>query len=200
MGDDFGTRAMRGTWLNRGLFAAAGVVASLAVASASLAADATGLTAPEARSAAPVELPVVLPDAALASQNILHNPLEEITGAFAFDDALVIETGYNVDVARMLDRYAPGSDGFDGLFYSSLSSPYAGLSSGGQYIGLMGKLSEGLTVSFGQASSAPGLNRYLIGPRNAYAGLGGRLPFDVRYTNSVLAGMTWNFARWAGSI
>jgi hypothetical protein len=191
---------MRGCWLNRGLFAAAGVIVSLATASASLAADATGLIAPEPRTAMAFDLPVVLPDLAVAPENVLQNPIPEITGAFALSDSLVIDTGYNVDVARMLDRYAPGTDGFDGLFYAStaLGSPYANLASGGDYVGLSGKLSEGLTFSFGQASTSPGLNRYLTNPRNAYAGLGGRLPFDVRYTNSVLAAMTWNFARWGG--
>jgi hypothetical protein len=189
---------MRGHWLNRGLLAA-GVVVNLTAASASLAADSAGLSVQTARLAGTFELPVVLPDT-VAPPNVLQNPIEEITASYAFDDEMVLETGYNVDVARMLDHYAPGTDGFDGLFYSSaaLGSPYAGLSSGGDYVGLRGKLSEGLTISFGQASSSPGLNRYLVGPNNAYAGLGGRLPFDVRYTNSVLAAMTWNFARWGG--
>ena len=190
---------MRGSWLNRALFAAAGAIVSLTIAAPSLAADATGLLATPTHYAGDVELPVVLPDPAVVPENVLHNPLEEITGTFAFDDALVIETGYNVDVGRMLDHYAPGYAGFDGLFYATtLGSPYADLSSGGQYVGLMGKLSEGVTVSLGQASSSPGLNRFLIGPRNAYAAMGGRLPFDNRYSNSILAAMTWNFARWGG--
>lgn len=189
---------MRGSWLNRGLLAA-GVVVGLTAASASLAAESTGLSVQAARLAGSFELPVVLPDT-VAPPNVLQNPIEEITASYAFDDMLALETGYNADVARMLDRYAPGADGFDGLFYSSaaLGSPYAGLSSGGDYIGLSGKLSEGLTLSFGRASSSPGLNRFLVNPGNAYAGLGGRLPFDTRYTYSVLAGMSWNFARWGG--
>jgi hypothetical protein len=189
---------MRGFWLNRGLLAA-GVVVGLATASASLAAETTGLTVQAARLAGASELPVVLPDT-VAPPNVLRNPIEEITASYAFDDMMALETGYNADVARMLDRYAPGADVFDGLFYSSaaLGSPYAGLSSGGDYIGLRGKLSEGLTFSFGHASSSPGLNRYLLNAGNAYAGLGGRLPFDPRYTHSVLAGMSWNFARWGG--
>jgi hypothetical protein len=189
---------MRGCWLNRGLIAA-GVVVGLTAASVSLAADLTGLSVRSARLAGDFDLPVVLPDS-VAPPNVLQDPIEEITASYAFDDMLALETGYNIDVARMLDRYAPGADGFNGLFYSAaaLGSPYAGLSSGGDYVGLRGKLSEGLTLSFGQASSSPGLNRFLLNSGNAYAGLGGRLPFDVRYTNSVLAAMTWNFARWGG--
>jgi hypothetical protein len=189
---------MRGCWLNRGLLAA-GVVVSLTAAPASLAADATGLVVPAARLAGDFELPVMLPDE-VAPPNVLQNPLAEITASYAFDDRMALEIGYNADVARMLDRLAPGADGFDGLFYSSaaLGSPYAGLSSGGDYAGLRGKLSEGLALSFGRAASSPGLNRFLLSPSNAFAGLGGRMPFDVRYTNSVLAAMTWNFARWGG--
>jgi hypothetical protein len=182
---------MRGCWLNRGLLAAAGVIVSLTTATASLAAD---------RLAASFDLPVVLPETASAPQNTLRNPLDEITSTFVLDDGLWLETGFDADVAGMLDRYAPGYDGFDGLFYSAaaLGSPYTGLSSGGTYVGIGAKLNEGLNFSFGLASSSPGLNRYLVGPRTAYAGLGGRLPFDTRYTNSVLAGMTWNFTRWGG--
>jgi hypothetical protein len=191
---------MRGCWLNRALIAAAGVVVSLTTASASLAADASGIAAPAPRIASQFDLPVVLPDLSVAPPNALSNPLAEITATFALDDSLMLDAGANADVMRLLDRFAPGADAFDGLFYSpaALGSPYAGLSSGGLYTGIHAKLTEGLNVTFGQASTAPGLNRYLAGPRTAYASLGGRLPFDLRYTNSVLAGMTWNFARWGG--
>ncbi len=192
---------MRGSWLISGLLAAASVVVVLTTASASLAADATGLSAPGARFAGgSYDAPVVLSDAAAIPANVLRNPLDEVTGAIALDDFLTLDTGYNADVARLLDRYAPGADAFDGLFYSNaaLSSPYVAISSGGTYTGLHAKLTEGLTFSFGQASSSPGINRYLIDSRGAYAAMGGRLPFDVRYTNSVLAGMTWNFTRWGG--
>ncbi|HEY0282882.1 MAG TPA: hypothetical protein VGC27_09690, partial [Rhizomicrobium sp.] len=70
---------------------------------------------------------------------------------------------------------------------------------GGAYVGMDMALARGLRVSFGQASSAPGYNPYLLSPRLALAGIGGSgLPYDGRSTNSLLAGVSWNFARWGG--
>jgi len=180
-------------WLNRGFVAFAGVAVILTAAAAPLAAE------PASRFAGAYDAPVVL-DVAVMPDNVLRNPLAEITASFAFNDALAFDTGFNVDVARMLDRFAPGADGFDGLFYSgaALGSTYTGLSSGGAYGGISGKLTDGLRFSVGLASSTPGLNRYLVDPRTAYAALGGHLPVDLRTTNAMLAGLTWNFTRWGG--
>ena len=185
---------MRGHWLNRGQIAAACVVVTLTTAAASLGADLNGAAY---RFAGAFDTPVILPDDAVGPQNVLRNPLEEITAGYALTDSLSLQTGFNADVGRMLDRYTAGTDS---LFYSgaALGSSYTGLSSGGLYSGLRAKLADGLELSLGQASSAPGLNRYLVNSNSAYAAMGGRLPVDLRYTNSVLAGMTWNFTRWAG--
>lgn len=184
---------MRGHWLNRGLLAVAGVVVVLTTAAASLAA------APGYRFAGLYDQTVLL-DPAVAPANVLRNPLEEVTGSFALDDTLWLDTGFNADVARLLDRFAPGANGFDGLFYSDAvyGSTYTGLSSGGSFAGLHAKLMQGIDFSLGLASSEPGLNRYRVDPHSAYAALGGRLPLDLRYTQSVLAGLNWNFARWGG--
>ena len=183
---------MRGRWLNRGQIAAACVVVTLTTAAASLGADGNGAVF---RFAGAFDTPVVLPEDAVGPQNILRNPLEEITAGYALTDSLSLQTGFNADVARMLDGYTA-----DSLFYSgaALGSSYTGLSSGGLYSGLRAKLADGLDLTIGQASSAPGLNRYLVNSYSAYAAMGGRLPVDLRYTNSLLAGMTWNFARWGG--
>ena len=187
---------MRGFWLNRGFVAAAGMIVALTISAPSLAADSLD---PAPRLLNGYEIPVLLPDAVMP-QNVLRNPLEDIVADFALSDTLSLDTGFNTDVGRLLDRFTPGANAFDGLFYSAaaLGSPYAGLSSGGGYSGLHARLSESLSFSLGMASSSPGLNRYLVGPSRAYASLGGRLPFDQRYTNSLLAGISWNFARWGG--
>jgi len=183
---------MRGRWLNRGRVAAAVAVVILTAASASLGADRYGAGF---RFAAAFDTPVVLPEEAVGPQNILRNPLDEITTDYAFTDTLSLQTGFNADVGRMLDRYTA-----DSLFYTgaALGSSYTNLSSGGLYSGLRAKLTNGFELTLAQASSTPGLNRYLVNSHSAYAALGGRLPVDLRYTNSVLAGMTWNFARWGG--
>lgn len=190
---------MRGFWLNRRFVAAAGVAVSLMAVTAAWAADSAGIAAPAPRFAGVYDLTVVLPETA-TPQNLLRNPLDEVSTSFALNEGLSLEAGYNADVSRMLEHYAPGTDAPDGLFYSgaALGSTYTGLASGGIYTGLHAKLTEGLGFSFGQASSVPGYNRYLVSPRNAYAALGGRLPADYRYTNALLAGLTWNFARWGG--
>jgi hypothetical protein len=187
-------------WLNRALSAAAGVVVILTAATASLAAGQSGVSAPPSRLANALVIPVDLPASSSGPQDLLRNPLDEVTGTLFLTDGLSLTSGFNVDVGRVLDRYAPSADSFDGLFYSAsaLGSPYSALSSGGSFIGLNMGWADGLNFTFGHVSSAPGLNRYLLNSRSAFAALGGRLPYDARFTNSVLAGMTWNFAKWGG--
>lgn len=188
---------MRG-WLNRALTAAAGVVVIMTTAAGSVAAD--GLVVGPSRLAGTVEIPVIVSETSSGPQDELRNALYEISGSLALTDDITLQSGFNMDVGRVLERYAPSADTFDGLFYSSaaLGSPYASLSDGGTYFGLNMKLADGVQFTFGQASSAPGLNRYLLTPRSALAALGGRLPYDTRNTDSVVAGMTWNFAKWGG--
>lgn len=190
---------MRGR-LYRTHIAAAGVVAILATTAAALGADQNGLDAPGYRFADAFEIPVTVAPSSSGPQDLLRNPLDEVTGSLFLGDGLTLQSSLNADIGRVLDRYAPALESFDGLFYAqpALGSPYVALSSGGSYLGLNLNLAEGLNLTFGQASSAPGLNRYLVTPRMALAALGGRLPYDSRSTDSVLAGLKWNFARWGG--
>jgi hypothetical protein len=116
-------------------------------------------------------------------------------------DGFALDTGVNADVGRMLDRYLPAAGANNGLFYSAsvLGSPYVSLSSGGSYIGLSMRLRDGLYFTLGRAATTPGYNSYLLTPLSAQSLLGGMgLPFDPRNTASVLAGMTWDFAKWGG--
>jgi hypothetical protein len=186
---------MRRIRFHRGLLAVAGVVVVMATAAASLA---DGLSAPASRLADAYVLPVMIEETGSGPQSMLRDPLEEVSGSFQISDGLALQTGFDVDVARMLDRYAPSA--FDGLFYSraGFSSPYAGISDGGTYLGFTTSLAEGLNFSLGHAASAPGLNRYLVDARLALAALGGRLLYDYRNTDSIVAGMSWDFARWGG--
>jgi hypothetical protein len=200
---------MRGLF-NRALFVVAGVVASLATALPSLAlessatANVSGITAPASRLADytfRLDLPALMPGTSSGPQDLSRYATNEVEGDFVLFDGVSLISGFNVDVARLLDRYAPTAGAYDGLFYSAaaLNSPYASLSSGGAYIGVSLALADGLHLSFGQASSAPGYNPYLLSPRLAVAGLGGAgLPYDARSTSSLLAGVSWNFAKWGG--
>lgn len=187
---------MRGKWFQSGLLAVAGIVVSLTAAVA--ATDAAGFSAPAPRLADAFEMPVLIGDAGSGPQSMLRNPLEEISANFPLSDGVELQSSFNVDVGRILDRYAPTS--FDGLFYTraGLSSPYTGISDGGTYLGLSTTLTEGLSLSVGHAASAPGLNRYLMSARLALAAMGGRLLYDYRNTDSLVAGMSWDFARWGG--
>jgi len=190
--------------VHRALQAVAGVAVILTAAASlpAFAADVSGITAPEPRLAGSfaLDLPVVLPATSTGPRDLLRDPTGEIAGALFVGDGVAVDTAVNVDVGRMLDRYVANADAYDGLFYSSaaLNSPYATLSSGGSYIGMSMALADGLHFTLGRASSAPGLNPYRLDAHSAYAALAGRLPFDPRSTDSVLAGLAWNFAKWGG--
>jgi hypothetical protein len=200
---------MRGLF-NRALFTVAGVVASLATALPSLAlessgaANVSGITAPAARLADysfRLDLPAVMPGLSSGPQDLSRYATNEVESNFVLFDGVSLVSGINVDVARLLDRFAPTAGAYNGLLTSAsaLNSPYASLSSGGAYIGVSLALAGGLHLDLGQASSAPGYNRYLLSPRLALAGLGGAgLPYDARSTNSLVAGVSWNFAKWGG--
>jgi hypothetical protein len=203
------TRVMRGL-INHALLVIAGVVASIATAAPSLALESSGaanvsaITAPAARLADytfRLDLPAVLPDLSSGPQDLSRYAANEVESDLVLFDGVSLVAGFNVDVARLLDRDAPGANAYDGLFTSAsaLDSPYASLSSGGAYVGASLALADGLHLSFGQASSRPGYNPYLLSPRLALAGLSGAgLAYDARSTNSLVAGLSWNFAKWGG--
>ena len=154
--------------------------------------------APRLAGSAFFDLPVPLPDSSSGPQNLERLVTPEFGSEVTLFDGMGIYTGYHVDVARLLDRYAPSAGAYDGLFYSLPSSPYAALSSGGSYVGADVSLLNSLHLNFGLAASDPGFDPYLLDPRLGTASLGGALPYDSRYTNSVIAGLAWTFAKWGG--
>ncbi len=199
---------MRG--LNRALIVVAGVVASIATALPSLALElaaapkVTAVTAPASRLADysfRLDLPALMPGLSSGPQDLSRYATNEVASEFVVFDGVSLIAGFNVDMARMLDRYTPTANAYNGLFSSAsaVGSPFVSLSSGGSFIGASVALADGLRLDFGQASSRPGLNPYLLTPRLALAGLGGAgLPYDARSTDSLVAGVSWNFAKWGG--
>lgn len=189
-------------WLNRALLGAAGVAVILAAATGSNAAAPSGLAAPEPRLAGAfaLDIPVQLPASTSGPEDLLRNPLQEISATINLGAGFSFESGLNVDVGRALENYAPSASAFDGLFYSpaALGSPYLSLSSGGAWLAFSYESAQGLSFKIGHATSAPGINPYLLTARSAYSAMGGMLPYDARSTDSVLAGMTWDFSRWGG--
>ena len=201
-------RVMRGTF-NRTLSFAAGVAAILAAAAPSWAlasSDAgkvSAITAPAPRLANSfsLDLPAVMPGASIGPQDLSRYAVGEVEAEFALLDGVGVVSGVNTDVPRLLDRYAPSADGFDGMFISAsaASSPYLSLSNGGSYAGTSLTLADDLHLDLGLASSTSGLNPYRYTPRLAVARLGGApLPYDARGSKSSFAGLSWNFAKWGG--
>jgi hypothetical protein len=195
---------------NRALIVAAGVVASIATASPSLALESSDaakvnlVTAPASRLADytfRLDLPGALPGLSSGPPDLSRYATNEVDSEFVLFDGLSLTTGINADVARLLDRSTPAATAYDGLFLSASAStsPYLSLSSGGTYVGLSAALADGLHFSFGRASRAPGLNPYLLTPTLAMAGLSGQsAPYDARSTSSLLASLSWDFAKWGG--
>jgi hypothetical protein len=184
-------------WIfNRALVFGAGLAVILA-ASLAMPALADG-TAPAPRlvGSYALDLPVLLPEATTGPQDLRQLVFPEFGSELPLFDGLGLYSGYHVDVARVLDRYAPTAGGYDGLFYSLPSSPYAALSSGGSYVGADYTPASWLHVNLGLASTAPGLDPYLLDPRVAVASMGSGLPYDARHTSALIAGLAWNFAKW----
>jgi hypothetical protein len=199
---------MRGP-INRALMVVAGFAVILTAAlpwsarAASSDKDVTSITAPQSRFADSFALdrPVLLPFPSSGPVDLSRFSTNEVASELYLFDGVSIQTGFNTDVARVLDRYVSASNGYDGLFYSTaaLDSPYTSLSSGGSYVGLSMALAKGLHLAWGWASTSPGLNPYLLNSRLAVGSLGGAgLPYDGRSTHSALAGFSWNFAKWGG--
>ncbi len=204
------TRVMRGLF-NRAFLVVAGVVASLATASPSLAlessapANVSAISTPASRLADyytfRLDLPAILPGLSSGLPDLSRYATNEVASNLILFDGVSLVAGFNVDIARLLDRYAPTANAYDGLFISAsaVDLPFASLSSGGAYVGVSLALADSLHLSFGQATSRPGYNPYLLSPHLALAGLGGAgLPYDARSTNSLVAGVSWNFAKWGG--
>jgi hypothetical protein len=146
----------------------------------------------------PFSLPVVSygPPASdrLAVSNVATS-ISLITG-------LDLELGYKVDLnGRIAPFDASDAHAFDGLFLSSASgaSPYTSLAGGGNFLGAATALADDLHVDVGMANLGPGATSYAPDAYTALARMGGEpAPYAMRSANSLLAGVSWDFAKWAG--
>ncbi len=123
-------------------------------------------------------------------------------GNLPLSDDLSLSLGTNVDLAGKFNSFdAARSSAYDGLFFSAsgVNSPYASLADGGSFASLNLALTDTLHLSLGGASLASGSNLYAMDPAATVARLGGTpVRPDTRSANSILAGVSWNFAPWAG--
>jgi hypothetical protein len=128
--------------------------------------------------------------------------LAESTAHLALFDGVSLDIGAGADLAGRFDAFdAAGSGAYDGLFFSAsaVNSPYLTLANGGSFAALNFDVSGSLRVSVGAATLASGMGFDWASPGATVAGLGGAPePYDSRSANSLLAGVSWNFAPWGG--
>src|SRR4029077_3592705 len=114
-----------------------------------------------------------------------------------------LDFGTGADLAGRFDSYdAAGSRTYDGLFFQAgaVNSPYAALTDGGSFLSSTVDLSDDLHMTLGESSLASGVKSFPAGPDAALARLGGITgAYDTRSANSLLAGVSLDFAPWGGA-
>jgi hypothetical protein len=80
-----------------------------------------------------------------------------------------------------------------------VNAPYATAANGGSFMSLNFAPDDDLHLSIGAASLGSGMGLDWTSPSIAIAQLGGAPTlYDTRSANSLLAGVSWNFAKWGG--
>ncbi len=158
-------------------------------------------TAPQTRLAGEFDpgRPVMLP---IASYGPPVQSSYSAIGHLALLDDLSLDFGTGAGVAPRFDSYSTRTGSADdGLFFSAaaVDLPYVSLADGGSFASANLALPGGLRLTLGEASLAPGLGAYSTSASATVARMGGApLPYDLRSANSLLAGVSWNFAPWGG--
>jgi len=114
-------------------------------------------------------------------------------------DGVTLGFGAGQTLASRFSAY-DSADRFDGLFLgaSAVRGSYAGLAQGGSYVDANFALSPNLHLTFGAQTLSQGQG-YTFSPALSVAELGGiELAEDRRSASSLLAGVDWNLAPWAG--
>ena len=126
----------------------------------------------------------------------------DTVGILPLSDDVSLSFGTNADLAGKFNQFdAAGSSAYDGLFFSAsgVNAPYASIADGGSFASLNVALADTLHLSLGGASLSPGTDFYAMSPSETVARLGGSpLLYDPRSADSLLGGVSWNFAPWAG--
>jgi hypothetical protein len=115
-------------------------------------------------------------------------------------DNLSLGFGVSTDIAS---RVYPGDAASenDALFLSApaLGSPYASLANGGAFAAASFDLTDDLHFVIGGTSLSSGMDIYPASAASTIARMGGQLlPYDTRSANSILGGITLEFAPWGG--
>jgi len=114
------------------------------------------------------------------------------------------DMGYRLNLAGRINEFdANSSPAFSGLFLSAsaVNSPYASLTSGGNYAGTTIRLVDGLDVRAGYSWMNPDRQQSILTDPNqhasnlAYTQENG---FDQRAANGAVMSVSWRFAQWGG--
>jgi hypothetical protein len=147
-------------------------------------------------------LPVQLPTLSYGPQQVARIENFGVTGSLPLFDDVSLNFGTAADLAGKFNLFdASGSDTYDGLFFSAsaVNSPYASIANGGNFASLDFTPTNDLHLTLGAASLASDTSSDWTSPAATVARVGGIVsPYDSRSANSLLAGVSWNFAPWAG--
>jgi hypothetical protein len=111
----------------------------------------------------------------------------DFAASVALSDRLAVDTGYNVNLTQRFDNY----DGVQSPLIAD--SGFLGLASGGHYVGATYMPAAGLHVRLGVTQWSDRLDRLALEP----AATGLPLAYDQGYSQSLVAGMSWDVSSWA---
>ena len=112
---------------------------------------------------------------------------QDFAASVALSDRLAVDTGYNVDLTQRFDNY----DGVQSPLVSD--SGFMGLASGGHYVGATYMPSSDLHIRLGATQWTDRFDRLALAP----AATGLPLAYDRGYSQSLVAGMSWDVSSWA---
>jgi hypothetical protein len=138
---------------------------------------------------------VALPPASFGPPDLQTNWAPEAMAHLPLTGNVSLDLGTGVDLAT---QFKP-RDVTDGLFLSDAASasPFDALASGGSYVGTTVALADNLHVSLGDAALPQGIADYPMNFTGALARLSDApKPFDLRSTNSLLAGVSLGVTPW----
>ncbi len=113
--------------------------------------------------------------------------LHDFAASVALSDRLAIDTGYNIDLTQRFDNY-------DGMQSPLIADPgLIGLANGGHYAGATYMPASGLHVRLGTTQWSDWLDRLALQP----TATGLPLAYDRGYSQSLVAGVSWDMNSWA---
>jgi hypothetical protein len=160
-------------------FGAAQKISSYQMSAAGLVLGPAQTSSGNAFAGSAVQLPVVYGGAVLP---------ESFAASTALNINLALDAGYNLDLAQRFDNY--------GARMSPLlnQTNFLGLANGGRYAGLTYAPTADLRLRLGAQLRNNRLDSFTFDPTMGMRGVS----FDTGEQRSLLAGVSWDFADWAG--